>query len=191
MSTQSTTIGVQWTNIVSTLSLSIGITYRIEGFGTRGGYVQFSDTMPGDNAPGHILKNDEDFKITPENGLGIWMRVLDESTTIVVTPDNLFSAQSRGNTVLYDDSAAATGAWMPTTSGPNDRRTIFGQVTAGDEISIEATTISDVSGTVASEDIATPITYTEDFCDVLVGDWTYVRIVKTGTNGNSKVQGAI
>lgn len=43
----------------------------------------------------------------------------------------------------------------------------------------------------ASKEISTIKTYNASDVDVLEGPWTYIRVVKTGANGDSLVEGFI
>jgi len=76
-------------------------------------------------------------------------------------------------------------------------RPINGTVTAGDTVAIQATT-KDVKGnglsflnSLAASDYTTLATYTTNFNDLIEGNWTYIRVVKTGTNGAAVVEGFI
>ena len=42
-----------------------------------------------------------------------------------------------------------------------------------------------------ADDISDLKEFTTDFVDTLVGNWTYIRVSKTGTVGNAKIQGYI
>ncbi len=114
----------------------------------------------------------------------------------------------RTSKVLYNSSSAGNGSWF-ILNGRHEKfseRSIQGTVTAGDTIAIQATTRDwkpphpYVAGglqeaaflaALTSADITTLITYTADFNDIMNGPWTYMRIVKTGTTGTSKVEGMI
>ena len=100
--------------------------------------------------------------------------------------------------VLYNASAAGTGDWfeLDTSKNGENMRSIHGQVAAGDTIVIQGTTIRAADRTalaevITSTDIATLKTFTSDFADTLLGTWSFIRVVKTGANGTSKVQGLI
>lgn len=101
--------------------------------------------------------------------------------------------------VLLDSTAAATGSWIPldVRYDKETKRAIQGAVTSGDTITIQGIT-KDVVGmdksfltTLETADITTLGTYTADFNDILNGGWTYIRAVKTGTNGRAKIQGFV
>lgn len=105
----------------------------------------------------------------------------------------------RRNKVLYNASAAGNGSWiaLDTRYEKQPTRAIQGTVTAGDTITIQGIT-KETKGidksfltTLAAEDITTLDSYTADFSDILNGNWTYIRAVKTGTTGTSKVQGFV
>lgn len=105
----------------------------------------------------------------------------------------------RSNKVLWNATAAGTGSWFNLDSRFEDfaQRAIHGTVTSGDTIAIQGITkdirITDTGSlaTLDSADIATIGSYTADFADILNGNWTWIRVVKTGSTGPSKVQGNI
>lgn len=74
-------------------------------------------------------------------------------------------------------------------------RPIQGHIASGDTIAVQAITM-DVKGNdksfldnLTSSDITTLKTYTGDFNDLIEGNWTYIRVVKTGTAGAAVVEG--
>lgn len=76
-------------------------------------------------------------------------------------------------------------------------RPIQGTITSGDTIVIQGTT-KDIKGndktfldSLTSNDYTTLATYTANFNDLIEGNWTYIRIVKTGANGTAVVKGFI
>lgn len=101
--------------------------------------------------------------------------------------------------VLYDDSAAGSGTWfaLDTKYESDSSRTVQINMNASDTIALQGTTIEakDAAdlGTVAAEDITTIQSYTgnTDENDALIGSFTFIRVTKTGTAGNAKVQGVI
>ena len=100
--------------------------------------------------------------------------------------------------VLYDASTAGNGDWFRLDSryDQDAQRPLYGTVTAGDTVTIQGTTV-DVRGeedptlTLDADDITDIEAFTDDFNKVLNGPWTYIRVKKVGTNGNSKVRGFI
>ncbi len=105
----------------------------------------------------------------------------------------------RRHVVLFDASTASTGAWFDLDSRYEEfaQRAIQGTVASGDTITIQGTT-RDVRGpdksfltTLPATDITNIASYTANFSDILNGNFRYIRVVKTGTNGASKVQGFI
>lgn len=102
------------------------------------------------------------------------------------------------NVVLLDQSTAGNGEWvrLDTRYDQNTERSLNIDVTSGDTIDIQGVTLDAKDATalaaiVEADDIGTLATYTEDDTDVLTGNWTYIRAVKTGTTGNAKIQGYV
>ncbi len=104
----------------------------------------------------------------------------------------------RRHKVIFDASTASTSAWVRLDSRyeVDATRSIQVNVTSGDSIDIEGTSL-DIRGEgdptvgIAAADVSVLATYTEDSTDVLSGNWTYIRAVKTGTTGPGKVQGHV
>lgn len=106
------------------------------------------------------------------------------------------------NHVLYDSADAGTGDWVRLDNrycGGDIDRALSIYVTAGDTVTIEGI-VNDQRGLTQDQvlaavdetkDVRTLKTYTASDEDVLYGSWTYIRAVKTGTNGAAKVQGMI
>ena len=100
------------------------------------------------------------------------------------------------NKTLWDATAAGTGTAIALDSRYDKApfRPIQGTVTTGDTIAIQGTTWDnrgpDKTG-LSTAPWTTIKSYTADFNDVLTGDWTYLRVVKTGSTGSSKVYGFI
>lgn len=95
--------------------------------------------------------------------------------------------------VLYNSSEAGNGSWFALDSkfeSSGGYRTIHGTVASGDFITLQGTVKESVSGILDSE-ITTIDTFTENFEGTLVGSYQFVRVVKAGTAGVSKVQGYI
>lgn len=101
--------------------------------------------------------------------------------------------------LLIDDAAGdETGRWIPLDYrfSPEEDRSIHGTVTAGDNVIIEATTVRAkdrfaLANIIEAADITVLQTYTEDFNDIINGQWTFVRARKTGSNGTSRVRGIL
>lgn len=100
--------------------------------------------------------------------------------------------------ILFNATTPTTGDWfrLDTRYEEDPTRPLHGTVTSGDSLDLEGTTVdvrgeTDATVGILAEDITTLNTYTADFNDVLRGNWTYIRIVKTGSNGNAKVRGFI
>ncbi len=105
----------------------------------------------------------------------------------------------RRHVVLLDTAAADTGEWFRLDSRYEEDAVRAFQValTAGDTISIEATTYdvrgatADITADIATDDITAIESFDISGNGVLAGNWTFVRAVKTGTTANAKVQGFI
>jgi len=100
---------------------------------------------------------------------------------------------------LYDDTAAGTGPWIACDVRYDKQliRALQIYVTSGDTITIQGIT-KDTRGNdksflnnLTTADISTLKSYTATDNDDLEGPWTYIRVVKTGTNGQGKVQGMV
>lgn len=98
---------------------------------------------------------------------------------------------------LMSQSAAGTSDWldMDVRYEAISVRPIQGTIANGDTIAVQVIT-KDVKGndksfldSLAASDITTLKTYTGDFNDLIEGNWTYVRVVKTGANGTAVVEG--
>jgi len=68
---------------------------------------------------------------------------------------------------------------------------------AGDTVTLQGI-VKDVKGIdksflddLTAADITTLAEYTQDERDLLVGPWTYIRVVKAGTAGAARVQGFV
>lgn len=110
------------------------------------------------------------------------------------------SCSIKRHKVLFDSAAAETGDWyrLDVRYDHDDERALQIKVTSGDTVTIEGTTKDQrgllpeaVIASITEDDISTLKSYTEDSVDNLVGPWTYIRVSKTGTTGNAKVQGFI
>ena len=103
--------------------------------------------------------------------------------------------------VLLDQSAAGNGNWVRLDIRYDEdmQRTLQVDLTVGDTITIEGTTVDVRGGNPATvlagleaDDITTIQSFTADGTgDLLGGPWTYIRATKTGTTGNAKVQGFV
>ena len=60
----------------------------------------------------------------------------------------------------------------------------------GDTIFIQGTIIENTAD-ITTDDIVDIADYTDDFKTILSGDWTHIRILKTGANGNAYIKGRI
>jgi hypothetical protein len=107
----------------------------------------------------------------------------------------------RRHQVLIDQSAAGTGPWfrLDARYEVDPERAIQVSVGGGDSITLEAVTVDgsrtdpewDPNTDIVAGDITTLITYTADDNDILTGNWTYIRAIKTGAAGNGKLEGFI
>lgn len=105
----------------------------------------------------------------------------------------------RNNKVLYNSSAAGSGDWffLDSRYESDAQRAVMGTVVTGDTVNIEGITLpircteSDSLASIDAEDITELGSYTENFSDILNGNWTWIRVTKEGTTGTAKVQGNI
>lgn len=100
--------------------------------------------------------------------------------------------------VLMDQTAAGTGDWYRLDSRYEEdpSRPLQINVTTGDTVTIQATTkdirgAEDPTTTLTSEEIIDLDDFTATTSTLLNGNWTYIRIKKTGTTGNARVSGHI
>ena len=110
-------------------------------------------------------------------------------------------ASIKRHKVLYDSAAAGSGEWFRLDSRYDEalERALQIKMNASDTVAIEATTIDAIDAARLAavidedEDVVTLESYTgaTDVDGVLSGNWTYIRVTKTGTAGHAKVQGYI
>jgi hypothetical protein len=101
--------------------------------------------------------------------------------------------------VLLNTDSAGNGDWIQLEpQNASVYRTIQVNMNASDTITIQGTTLeaddaTALAGVIGASDITTIETYTgnTDENDALIGTFTFIRAVKTGTNGVAKVQGFI
>lgn len=109
-------------------------------------------------------------------------------------------ASIRRNKELYDAVAAGTGEWIALDTRYEDSptsRPIRVVLTAGDTLTLQGI-VRDVKGidksfldSLTADDISTLKVYTATENDLLDGNWTYIRAVKTGTAGRGLMEGFI
>ena len=100
---------------------------------------------------------------------------------------------------LYNDTAAATSGWFRLDSRYEkiSVRPIHFSITAGDTIVLQATVVDSKGidetylNNLAASDIATIGTFVATGDELLEGNYTWIRVVKTGTNGLAVVEGFI
>lgn len=102
--------------------------------------------------------------------------------------------------VLYDDSAAGTSDWLALDSRYEDDgvgRVVTVTLAAGDTFELQGI-VKDVKGinktfltTLSTSEIHSIKTYTASENDILEGQWTYIRVVKTGTAGEGRFEGFV
>lgn len=100
---------------------------------------------------------------------------------------------------LYDATAAGTGSWIRLDSRyeTHPTRTIRVSLVAGDTMELQGVVWDTKSidksflDTIDTKYISSIKTYTQSEQDVLEGPWTYVRAVKSGTNGEGLIEGFI
>lgn len=101
--------------------------------------------------------------------------------------------------VLYNSATAGTGQWFRLDSRYEkiSVRPIHFSITSGDTFILQALVI-DSKGidetyltSITTDDICTLGTFTATGDELIEGNYTWVRVVKTGTNGVGKVSGFI
>lgn len=102
--------------------------------------------------------------------------------------------------VLYDDSAAGTSDWINLDSRYDDKgsgRLITVTLTAGDTFELQGI-VKEVKGidksfltTLESDEIHSIKTYTATENDILEGQWSYIRVIKTGASGEGRFEGTV
>ena len=104
----------------------------------------------------------------------------------------------RRHKVLYDATTEGTGSWikLDTRYEEDPQRSVHGTIVSGDTIKFQGTTLdaadaTELSSIISSDDISDLKTFTSNFNDTLFGNWTFIRVIKTGSTGSSKVQGYI
>jgi len=115
----------------------------------------------------------------------------------------------RRSITLYNASTAGNGSWVRLDARYEEiaQRSVQGTIVAGDTITFQGITkdykpsYSTVGTADAGEtaflaalttaDITNLQSYTANFSDIMNGNWTYIRVVKTGTTGTATVQGFI
>lgn len=106
----------------------------------------------------------------------------------------------RRNKFLYNAIAAGTGDWIPLDvryEGHPEGRPLRIVLSAGDTLTLEGI-VRDVKGadksfltSLVTTDISIIKVYTETEDDLLDGNWTYIRAVKTGTTGLGIMEGFV
>lgn len=100
--------------------------------------------------------------------------------------------------VLLDQAAAGNGDWvrLDTRYEEDPGRPIQLDIVSGDTITIQGIT-KDIRGegdptdNLDSDDIVDLDDFTSSGSTILNGNWTYIRVKKTGTNGNAKISGFV
>ena len=103
--------------------------------------------------------------------------------------------------VLYDSAAAGNGNWIRLDNryDQSSERIIHIDLTAGDTVVLQGV-VKDQRGvdqdtiiaSLVPSDIAVIETFIADSTEhLLVGPWSFIRVVKTGTTGNAKVSGFV
>lgn len=103
------------------------------------------------------------------------------------------------NKTLYDAIAAGTGDWIALDVRYEEAptRPIRVVCASGDTITLQGI-VRDVKGidksfldALTDDDISDLAEYTENASDILEGNWTYIRAVKSGTNGRGLIEGFV
>ncbi len=102
--------------------------------------------------------------------------------------------------VMYDAATAGNGDWvrLDTRYEEDGARSFTVSMNAADTIGIEGTVLDEQDAAalalvVTADDIVKLETYTGNAQEngVLLGSYTFIRAVKTGTTANAKVQGFV
>tara|TARA_R110000851_G_scaffold10031_1_gene36693 strand:+ start:9045 stop:9368 length:324 start_codon:yes stop_codon:yes gene_type:complete len=95
---------------------------------------------------------------------------------------------------MFDAATASEGDWIKLDYRFEEanERTLAIKLTVGDTITLEGTHViakdtPTLDGIITAGDIHNLKEYVEDFSDILNGQWTFVRIKKTGATGAAKV----
>ena len=74
-----------WINIVTTLSLVVGTVYTIQNVSPGVAMLSEKTTIPVAASPFHKVGPGEYQSVTPDTGLGLWIKGTNSSITIAVT----------------------------------------------------------------------------------------------------------
>ena len=76
---------VTWINIVDTLSLVVATEYTIQNVSPDIVMLSEKATIPVEGSPFHTIGNGEWQSVTPDTGLGLWIKGTFKSVTIAIT----------------------------------------------------------------------------------------------------------
>ena len=106
----------------------------------------------------------------------------------------------RRHKILFDSATAGNGDWVRLDVRREEApsgRPIRVVIVAGDTLELQGILLDIKAGdeadltTLADKEIASLATYTQTENDVLDGNWTYIRMVKTGANGIGYAEGFV
>ena len=85
MPTQGSNVTTAWINIASTLSLVVGTPYTIQNTSNTEVKLIEKSTSPAPTDFAHNLMPNEMVDITPETGLGLWVKTTNGNANIAIT----------------------------------------------------------------------------------------------------------
>lgn len=76
-----------WVNIVAEFTLAVGTRYLLQNVGSRTLFLTEQASEPTDTTPAHEILPGESRAVTPESGMGLWIRGYLSSVEIAITED--------------------------------------------------------------------------------------------------------
>ena len=76
-----------WTNIVSEFTLTVGARYLLQNVGSRTLFLTEQSSTPTAATPAHKILPGESRAVTPESGMGLWIRGYLSAVDIALTED--------------------------------------------------------------------------------------------------------
>lgn len=74
-----------WINIVTTLSLVVGTVYSLQNISSDVLMLSEKSTIPIAGSPFHKVSSGEWQSVTPDTGLGLWIKGIFSSITVAIT----------------------------------------------------------------------------------------------------------
>ena len=86
MVTQGVTVtNTTWLNIITEFTLTNGTRYNLQNVGSRVLFLTEQSSTPTDATPAHEILPGESRAVTPEAGMGLWVRGYLSSVDIAIT----------------------------------------------------------------------------------------------------------